>query len=106
MKIDFDPITTERSLISRLKKALYEIMVAIERHAKRFAPYLTGRLRASIHVEPDTPALKMRVTDGVDYGVHQEFGTENMVGTPFMRPAVKVTLKSNLKRIMKKYKLK
>lgn len=28
------------------------------------------------------------LADGVDYGVHQEFGTSRMAGKPFMTPAI------------------
>lgn len=47
----------------------------------------TGALRASIHVEM-TDALTALVSDGVEYGVHLEFGTSRMGARPFMVPGL------------------
>ena len=103
---DFEGAVIDHRVIGELKKVLLETMFAVERHAKRFAPVKTGRLRSSIHVDLPTPATKIVVADGVDYGVHQEFGTSSMPAHPFMRPARDVALKVDLPVILKKHKLR
>lgn len=45
----------------------------------------TGMLKSSITAQPD--GRDWIVGDGVDYGVHLEFGTVRMAARPFMRPA-------------------
>lgn len=106
MKVDFNVEKQQQDTLANAKKALLELMYAIEGHAKRFAPVDTGRLRASIHTHPTSPAEVISVSDGVKYGVFQEFGTSIMRAQPFMRPAKDVALKANLPRILEKYHLK
>lgn len=74
----------------KLKEQLFELMAGISNTAKRLAPVDTGRLRASIHLEPNKPADTMKVSDGVNYGSHQEFGTVYNRPQPFMRPALAI----------------
>lgn len=45
----------------------------------------TGTLRNSIHVTK-IRALVRQIGDGVEYGIHLEFGTVRMGARPFMRP--------------------
>ena len=59
----------------------------IESNAKSFAPVDTGNLKASIAMT-ETGPLTAIVGTNVEYGPHQEYGTVNQSGTPFMRPAV------------------
>jgi len=106
MEVEFDQAKQEQVLKKRAKKALLELMLAVEGHAKRLSPVDTGRLRASIHTEPLRPAKKISVKDGVDYGVYQEYGTYKMKPQPFMRPAKSIALKVDLPKILKKHKLK
>lgn len=47
----------------------------------------TGALRASIHVEKPKK-LTRDIMDGVEYGVHLEFGTTRMAARPWLTPAV------------------
>lgn len=47
----------------------------------------TGALRASIRWEQQGQ-LVMHIMDGVEYGIHLEFGTSRLAARPFMRPAV------------------
>lgn len=47
----------------------------------------TGALRASIHTAQVSP-LVVQVSDGVEYGVHLEFGTTRMAARPFMVPGL------------------
>lgn len=106
METKFNEVAESQKLIGNLKKALLELMFSVERHAKRLAPVDTGRLRAGIHVSPKKPSVKITVSDSVEYGVHQEFGTSTMRAQPFMRPARDIALKVDLPRILKKHKLK
>jgi hypothetical protein len=46
----------------------------------------TGALRSSIHVE-DRGKMARAIADGVEYGVHLEYGTTKMAARPFMAPA-------------------
>ena len=106
MKVDFNKQKVAQDLGSELKKVLLEIMLAVERHSKRLAPVKTGRLRASIHTEPTRPANRIVVSDGVEYGAFQEFGTSKMKAKPFMRPAKDITLKADLPKIMERHGLR
>lgn len=45
----------------------------------------TGTLRASIKQQP-AGHLTYRISDGVEYGVHLEYGTSRMAARPFMTP--------------------
>ena len=105
-KSEFNDKGIENMSDERLKQILLELMLAIEGHAKRRAPVDSGRLRASIHTYPKTPASVITVSDGVKYGNYQEFGTMKMKAQPFMRPAKDIALKSDLPRIIKKYETK
>jgi HK97 gp10 family phage protein len=53
------------------------------------APVDTGALHDSILSESKmTGEMTFTVSDGVEYGVYQEFGTSKMGAWPFMRPAI------------------
>ena len=106
MKVDFNKEKAGQDLTKRARKALLEIMLAVEGHAKRLAPVDTGRLRASIHTEPMRPANKIITGDGVEYGVFVEYGTMKMKAQPFLRPARDIALKVDLPKILEKNKLK
>ena len=60
----------------------------IESHAKTFSPVDTGNLKASIQAQPRENPLSWTVGTPVEYAPHQEYGTVNQSGTPFLRPAV------------------
>lgn len=47
----------------------------------------TGALKNSIIAEPEGD-LTWILHDGVEYGVHLEYGTENMGARPFVLPAI------------------
>jgi len=106
VKIDFDDAGAKKQTMKEMEKMLLELMLAIEGHAKRLAPVDTGRLRASIHTSPMEPAPEISVSDGVDYGVYQEFGTSKMKPHPFLRPAKDIALSVDLPKIKAKHKLK
>lgn len=48
----------------------------------------TGALANSIHVSNPGIAMTRDVGDGVEYGIHLEYGTVNMAARPWLRPAV------------------
>ncbi len=97
---------TRQKTLKDLRFFLLDLMLAVEGHAKRYAPVDTGRLRSSIITSPKYPADKIIVADGVKYGIHQEFGTTKMKAQPFMRPALNTALKVDLPILAKKHKLK
>jgi len=72
-------------LVKRFKKIAYEM----EADAKRFCPVDTGRLRSSIQLQPINE-FHYRLQDGVDYGIHVEYGTFKMTAHPFFRPALDI----------------
>ena len=105
MDVNFNKEQIATNLINKSKKALLEIMIALEGHAKREAPVRTGKLRSSIHTEPKRPAERIIVSDGVNYGVFVELGTSRSVPNPFMRRAKITTEKLDMPLILKKNKL-
>jgi HK97 gp10 family phage protein len=51
--------------------------------------YIGGSLRNSITSESKmTGDMTFTVSDGVEYGIYNEFGTSKMGSHPFMRPAI------------------
>ena len=63
--------------------------LAIAGDAAMMAPVDTGALKNSIPSESGmTDDLTYTVSDGVEYGVYQEFGTSRMGAQPFMIPAI------------------
>ena len=106
IKVDFNKEKAGQDLTKRARKALFEIMTAVETHSKRLAPVKTGLLRASIHTEPTRPANKIVTRSEVKYSVFQEFGTMKMRASPFLRPGKDIALKVDLPRIMKKNKFR
>jgi HK97 gp10 family phage protein len=71
-------------LVDRTVKA---IGVAIARRAQELAPVDTGRLKASIHADPEAGPLKVRIVAGMNYSLFVEFGTSRTRAQPFLRPA-------------------
>lgn len=76
-------------------KVVAKYTLLVEAEAKRRAPVATGRLRASIHhiLSRAGSNAVQRITqgfvrDGVDYGIHQEYGTRFHGAQPFLRPAL------------------
>jgi HK97 gp10 family phage protein len=88
--------------LSRLRRAIQGEKAAIDRGAKAYAeavrdlaeqlaPYDTGALRESIHVEPGDRAGAYQVVASVPYAVHVEYGTARMAAQPFLTPAMQHT---------------
>jgi HK97 gp10 family phage protein len=80
-----------RALVPKVREgtrlAVAQTALLIETDAKLFAPVDTGRLRSSIHAEIAPNGLSATVSDGVDYGIHLEFGTRFQRAQPFLYPA-------------------
>lgn len=68
-------------------RALASIAEQVQGEAAVRAPVDTGALKNSIAAEKKSQFLWW-VADGVEYGIHQEFGTSRMSAQPFMIPAV------------------
>lgn len=82
-----DRITAEMKPKARAIVLKYGTQIASQ--AAQNAPVDTSALRNSI--EPNskmTGDMTFTVSDGVEYGVYQEFGTSKMGAWPFMRPAI------------------
>ena len=58
--------------------------------ARNRAPVLSGELRASIEVQPESE-LSKTVVVGKFYGSFVEFGTHKMAAKPFLTPATETT---------------
>lgn len=90
IKIDtrlLDKITAE--MRPKASEVVSKYGWAIAGEAAKNAPLDTGALRASILSESSLVSdLSFVVQDGVEYGVHQEFGTSKMPAHPFLLPAV------------------
>jgi HK97 gp10 family phage protein len=82
-----DRITAE--LRPKARKIVNSYGLAIASDAAQMAPVDTGALRNSITSESKmTGDMTFTVSDGVEYGVYQEFGTSKMGSYPFMIPAI------------------
>lgn len=88
---------------SKLQSLVYKIAALISAEAKHFSPVDTGRLRASIHIEPLGP-LEYQICTNVYYAIYQEFGTSRMKAHPYMRPAA-AKVRSMLPGIVKSVKV-
>ena len=105
VKIDFNEAQIQQKTVKKAQKALLEIMLSIEGHAKREVPVDTGALRNSIIVEPKRPANRIVVADGVEYGVFVEFGASGRRPNPFFHRALVLTEKLDMPKILKKHGL-
>lgn len=87
--------------LARLRRVIAGEKQAIERGvekgaeqiaelARQLAPYETGELRESIHVEPASEGV-VRVVADAPYAAYVEFGTRKMAAQPFLTPAVRHT---------------
>ena len=82
-----DKITAE--LKPKARTIVNEYGLIVTGDAAKFAPVDTGALRSSITSESKmTGDMTFTVSDGVEYGVYQEFGTSRMSAQPFMIPAI------------------
>ena len=63
--------------IEQAKKVLFDCMIKMQELAVLYAPGDTGLLRSRIKFYPQSPGfLKYILTDGVEYGVDVEYGTD------------------------------
>jgi HK97 gp10 family phage protein len=88
--------------LSRLRRVLQGEKAAIDRGANAYAeavrdlaeqlaPYRTGALRESIHVEPGDVAGSYQVVASAPYAVFVEYGTAHAAAQPFLTPAAEHT---------------
>jgi len=89
IKLNINSNLKDELVKEKLKKVLFLSTLKMHELAVRYAPVDTGRLRNSINWSPQFfGATKYDVFDGVDYGIHNEYGTIRMAAHPFMRPAL------------------
>ena len=82
-----DKITVEMQ--PKARKIVNKFGLVITSEAARNAPVDTSALRNSLLSESQMIAdMTFRVSDGVQYGVWQEFGTSRMASQPFLTPAI------------------
>jgi len=92
---------------SKLGVAVGAAALIVSNDAKSNAPYLTGNLRRSIHIEPDDSSgerVVVKVGTDVEYARYQEFGTSTIPPHPYLRPALdqnKDKVKAEIKRVMR-----
>ena len=92
MAVDFRP---DRSGLAALVRHVDATVIprlcdAIADNAQRYAPVLTGDLKASIRTEyagGDTGYVVAGDNGDVDYAGYQEFGTSKMQAQPYLRPS-------------------
>lgn len=105
MKIKFNvnKELKDQLILEKLKKVLFDSMIKMHELAVLYCPVDTSRLVNSINIFPQYfGAIKYTISDGVDYGIHQEFGTFKMDAQPFFRPALTQVKQIWIKRFMNK----
>lgn len=80
----------QRAVSERVVRPVTE---AVADDMRRYVPVLTGALRGTIRTEYLPNGLEGRVwvgdvDAGIDYHLHQEYGTSQMTAQPYARPAV------------------
>ena len=93
----------KKRLGNELEQAMQESVLWVERDAKRFAPVLTGTLRASIASMVEgtvTDEIRGYIGSNVSYSIHQEFGTSKMGAQPYLRPSIE----KNRERILQRFR--
>jgi len=75
-------------IIKELGRAVKFSVIDVERETKRNAPVKTGTLRASTNHFLYKDDLSGEVFSGVEYAIHQEYGTKHFAGKFFMTRAV------------------
>jgi len=68
-----------------LQGEIQRLALLTERYAKQVTPVLTGRLRASIHVEGFQAFGGTKVKTGTHYAIYVHEGTRFMRARPFMQ---------------------
>jgi HK97 gp10 family phage protein len=91
-KVTIDTTEVDR-IMQRLgmntAQVINRIAFEIESQAKQNAPVDTGALKNSINTSAASSLHPTAtVSDGVEYGIYQEYGTSRMAAQPFLTPAV------------------
>lgn len=71
----------------RVDSAIRETALSAQGVAAIMAPYDTGALSNSLHIEKVQDGV-YDLADGVNYGIYNELGTYKMAAHPFVVPAV------------------
>ena len=72
-----EPHNIKAEIIEKHKQILWLCMNKMEELAKKHAPVDTGMFRRRIHLDPPNSGSKeYTLADGVDYGIHLEYGTK------------------------------
>jgi len=95
LKFKIDWKVDEQKTEEKAKEVLFNCIIKMHELANLYCPVDTGRLRNSIIFHPSTPGYKKYVlSDGVDYGIHVEFGTSpHVVSAELLKPWAKRVLK-------------
>ena len=78
MRMNFNVQTklNKEKLLEKAEQVLWLSMNKMQGLAKNYAPFDTGKLSTSIHLIPMSSGSRAYIlTDGVDYGIHMEYGT-------------------------------
>lgn len=67
-----------------LQKEISKLAFAVERFAKQLTPVDSGRLKSSIHTQPELLGLSAIVSTRTNYAVYVHDGTKYMRARPFM----------------------
>lgn len=92
-----------QKLDARADMAVRDTALSAQGKAAMSAPYDTGALSNSLHVEKVQDAV-YDLSDAVHYGVHNELGTYKMAARPFVVPAIESErgpLESRLREVLK-----
>lgn len=76
LKFSIKSEVNSKEAVEHLKMVLFKSMVKMHELATINCPVDTGRLRTSIILKPTSPGYdQYMLSDGVDYGIHVEYGT-------------------------------
>ena len=78
MDVGLNGLNKDKDLhVLKARKVLWESMLKMKRLAQQRAPSDTGALKSRIHLVPNFKgSTSYELFDGVEYGVHVEFGTD------------------------------
>ena len=76
LKFNIDVDFNKGQTIQLAKEVLFRCMVKMHQLAVNNAPVDTGRLKGSLNIYPSISGFsEYLLSDGVDYGIHVEYGT-------------------------------
>lgn len=84
-----------------LRNQIKKLAFLVEREAKKVTPVRTGRLRASVRVEPMVKPLEAIIQPHTDYAIFVHEGTRFMRARPFMFWGAESAVKGYEQRVAK-----